>query len=198
LLPLSETLVKPDTTKTEDTILELDELWSFIQTKALQAWIWIALCRKTRQVVAYALGDRSEDTCRELWNRIPEDDQKGYCHTDFWRAYVRRFGVSKTLYKIDRAACYAIAERHTAYRRKLREKRLQGYREEIRRIALYLQAEHVALTRRHIARYLPQPAILRDPHVRTLLTEVCCEVEEKRETFHGKETGAFGEQDTQG
>lgn len=82
-----------------------------------------------------------------------------------------------TLYKINRAACHAIAERYTAYRRELREKRLQGYREEIRRIALYLQAEQVALTQRHIARYLVQPAILRDPEVRELLREVCRELE---------------------
>jgi len=81
-----------------------------------------------------------------------------------------------TLYKINRVACHAIAERFTAYRRELREKRLQGYREEIRRIALLLQAEQVALTQRHIARYLAQPAILRDPAVRALLREVCREV----------------------
>ena len=82
-----------------------------------------------------------------------------------------------TLYKINRAACHAIAERHTAYRRQLREKRLQGYREEIRQIALYLQAEQVMPTQRHIARYLAQPAILRDPRVRELLREVCRELE---------------------
>src|SRR5689334_4722725 len=39
------------------------------------------------KLVAYAIGDRSEATCRELWNRIPGDYQKGYCYTDFWRAY---------------------------------------------------------------------------------------------------------------
>lgn len=68
-----------------------------------------------------------------------------------------------TLYKINQAACHAIAERYTAYRRKLREKRLQEYREEIRQIALYLQAEQMSLTQKHIGRYLAQPAILRDP-----------------------------------
>jgi transcriptional regulator with XRE-family HTH domain len=82
-----------------------------------------------------------------------------------------------TLYKINRAACHAIAERHMAYRRELREKRLQGYREEIRQIALYLRAEQVTLTQRHIGRYLAQPAILRDPNVRELLREVCRELE---------------------
>jgi insertion element IS1 protein InsB len=40
--------------------------------KTNQAWIWIALCRKTRQVVAYAVGDRSEKTCQMLWESIPQ------------------------------------------------------------------------------------------------------------------------------
>lgn len=90
----------------------------------------------------------------------------------------QRLGYQPTsLYKINRTACHNIAERHTAYRRQLREERLQGYREEIRQIALLLQAEKVALTQRHIARYLAQPSILRDPRVRALLREVCREVE---------------------
>ena len=70
-----------------------------------------------------------------------------------------------------------MASRYTAYLRELREKRLQGYREEIKQIALQLQAEQVALTRRHISRYLTQPAILRDPQVRALLREVRHEME---------------------
>jgi hypothetical protein len=32
---------------------------SFVLKKAHDSWIWIALCRKTRQVVAYAIDDRS-------------------------------------------------------------------------------------------------------------------------------------------
>jgi hypothetical protein len=44
----------PDANDADATILELDELWSFVLKKTNQAWIWIALCRKTRQVVAYA------------------------------------------------------------------------------------------------------------------------------------------------
>lgn len=66
LPPLRETLVSPDAEKTESTILKIDELWSFIDNKGNKTWIWIALCRKTRQVVARAVGDRSEKTCLEL------------------------------------------------------------------------------------------------------------------------------------
>jgi IS1 family transposase len=84
---LSETLVVPDANDADATILELDELWSFVLKKTNQAWIWIALCRKTRQVVAYAVGDRSERTCRTLWEAIPQAYRKGQCYTDFWKAY---------------------------------------------------------------------------------------------------------------
>ncbi len=52
---LSETVMTPDANNPEATILELDELWSFVLKKVNRVWIWIALCRKTRQVVAYAL-----------------------------------------------------------------------------------------------------------------------------------------------
>jgi InsA N-terminal domain/IS1 transposase len=59
LPPLPTTLVAPDPEDATSTILELDELWSFVLKKANHSWIWIALCRRTRQVVAYAVGDRS-------------------------------------------------------------------------------------------------------------------------------------------
>jgi insertion element IS1 protein InsB len=55
--------------------------------KSNQAWIWIALCRKTRQVVGYAIGDRSEATCRKLWRAIPDEYRAGTCYSDFWAAY---------------------------------------------------------------------------------------------------------------
>src|ERR1700759_5048883 len=56
---LREALVEPDASEPEASILELDELWSFVTKRANKRWIWIALCRATRQVVAYAVGDRS-------------------------------------------------------------------------------------------------------------------------------------------
>jgi len=80
-------VVEPDPSQPEATTLELDELWSFVAHKARVAWIWIALCRYTRQVVAYVIGDRSQATCRRLWEAIPVAYRSGHCFTDFWRAY---------------------------------------------------------------------------------------------------------------
>jgi IS1 family transposase len=85
--PLEETLMLVH----EDDILELDELWSFVQNKNNQRWLWIALCRRTRQIVAYYIGDRSKKSCKKLWNNIPESYKKCYSFSDFWDAYEKVF-----------------------------------------------------------------------------------------------------------
>jgi insertion element IS1 protein InsB len=84
---LSDTLCEPDAQDPRASDLELDELWSFVLKRATKRWVWIALCRATRQVVAYFIGDRSRESCRQLWARIPAAYQRGRCFTDFWEAY---------------------------------------------------------------------------------------------------------------
>jgi insertion element IS1 protein InsB len=54
--------------------------------KTEATWIWIALCRQSRQVVAFGVGDRSEATCRRLWDAIPEGYRAAICYSDFWAA----------------------------------------------------------------------------------------------------------------
>jgi insertion element IS1 protein InsB len=67
--------------------LERDELWSFVFKKAHDFWMRIALCRKTRQVVAYAVGDRSKKPCLRLWKAIPSAYRQRHCFTDCWATY---------------------------------------------------------------------------------------------------------------
>ena len=70
-----------------DDVLELDELWSFVARRKDKRWVWLALCRRTRQIVAYALGDRGHTTCRLLWERVPPGLRHALTFTDFWEAY---------------------------------------------------------------------------------------------------------------
>ena len=55
--------------------------------RAGKRWIWIALSRATRQVVAYVIGDRSQESCQKLWAAIPEAYRQAHCFSDFWEAY---------------------------------------------------------------------------------------------------------------
>lgn len=49
--------------------------------------MWLALCRKTRQVVACVTGDRSGATRERLWRAVPECYKKASRYSDFWEAY---------------------------------------------------------------------------------------------------------------
>ncbi len=67
--------------------LEIDELGSFVQKKTNPHWIWLVVCRRTRQVIAAAMGRRDEQTCRRLWDRIPQAYRRKYVYTDFYTTY---------------------------------------------------------------------------------------------------------------
>jgi len=85
--PLAETLAPAQ----KDDVLELDEVWSFVLKKADKRWLWTAMCRRTRQIVAFVIGDRSEATCRLLWQAIPEEYKHCQSFSDFWEAYSNVF-----------------------------------------------------------------------------------------------------------
>ena len=87
LPPLSDTLLPAQ----KGDVLELDELWSFVGSKTNARWVWIALCRQTRQVVAYFVGDRSADSARALRERIPPEYLCRATRSDFWLAYEEVF-----------------------------------------------------------------------------------------------------------
>jgi IS1 family transposase/transposase-like protein len=67
---------------------EADEMWSFVKKKAQKQWIWIAMDAKTRQVMAFHVGDRSRDSAKQLWANIPiEYREQAIFHTDQYEAY---------------------------------------------------------------------------------------------------------------
>lgn len=76
-------------------VLELDELWSFVGCKDHQRWLWLALCRRTRQVVAYWIGDRTETGALQLWRRLPDDYVWCASYSDRWQPYARIFDCER-------------------------------------------------------------------------------------------------------
>lgn len=51
--------------------VEADEMSSFVQKKANKQWIWLAMDAKSRQVIAFHIGDRSRKSAKRLWAKIP-------------------------------------------------------------------------------------------------------------------------------
>jgi len=53
--------------------------------------LWTTIYRRTRKIVAYVIGDRSEETCRQLWQGIPDTYKHCQTYSDFWDAYANVF-----------------------------------------------------------------------------------------------------------
>ena len=68
-------------------VLEWDELWSFASRKACQLWLWVTLCRRTRQIVGWTLGDRSLQSACDLRASLAPGYRRCATRSDFWDAY---------------------------------------------------------------------------------------------------------------
>jgi insertion element IS1 protein InsB len=91
-LPPLETTLAP---VLPEDVLEMDELWSFVHHRKNKRWVWLAQCRRTRQIVAYAIGGRGQNMCRLLWRRIPKGYKQCVLYTDFWKAYAKVLPASQ-------------------------------------------------------------------------------------------------------
>ena len=70
--------------------IECDEAWSFVGNKGNKQWIWLALDKKTKEIVGVFIGARSESGARGLWNSLPAAyRQCAVYYTDFWQAYAK-------------------------------------------------------------------------------------------------------------
>jgi len=69
-------------------IIECDELWSFVNSKKNEVYIWLAIDHNSRKIVGCYIGDRTRKSARKLWADLPEIyQQSAFAYTDFWQAY---------------------------------------------------------------------------------------------------------------
>ncbi|WP_445302082.1 IS1 family transposase [Microcoleus sp. K5-D4] len=68
--------------------VQMDELWSFVDSKGNQQWVWLALDAQTREIVGVHIGDRSAVSAQALWDSMPPVyRQCAVIYTDHWSAY---------------------------------------------------------------------------------------------------------------
>ncbi|MEO1070221.1 MAG: IS1 family transposase [Cyanobacteria bacterium J06638_6] len=67
---------------------EMDEMWSFVQSKRQQRWLWHAIDHQTGDVLAYVLAPHADQALKALMALLtPFGIQQVY--TDSWGAYLR-------------------------------------------------------------------------------------------------------------
>jgi insertion element IS1 protein InsB len=54
-------------------------------------YLWIAVSRLTRQVLAFVVGDRSRKSLRTLWSRVPPAYRRKLIYTDEYEIYASFF-----------------------------------------------------------------------------------------------------------
>lgn len=95
-----KTEVVPKTTAR--LVVQMDELWSFVDDKGNKQWVWLALDQATREIIGCHVGDRSQHSAQVLWDSLPRRYRQYACiYTDHWNAYAcvlpskRHFAVDK-------------------------------------------------------------------------------------------------------
>ncbi len=66
--------------------VEIDEMWSFVQKKKNQCWLWLAYSPKHRQMLAFYLGKRTNQSLRELLLKLSAVQITRF-YTDNWESY---------------------------------------------------------------------------------------------------------------
>ncbi len=70
-------------------------MWTFVGRKRRKVWLWLAVERASRRIVAWVLGSRGTATLRRLWQALPRRYRRYTRYfTDSWRAYAQLLPAS--------------------------------------------------------------------------------------------------------
>ena len=67
--------------------LEVDEAWTFVQSKRKRCWVWCATSYLTGQIWAVQVAGRNLKTLRTLWNELPKSKRWIHLYTDLYPVY---------------------------------------------------------------------------------------------------------------
>ena len=96
---------------------ELDEMWSYVRSKANPRWLWHAIDHHTGQVLAYVFGRRQDTVFLELKTLLEPFGITRYC-TDGWGAYERH--VEAEQHTVGKANTQKIESKHMNLRTRIK------------------------------------------------------------------------------
>lgn len=57
-------------------VTQIDEMWSYVGNKQNQKWLWMIMDAKSRQILAFYVGDRSKTSGEILMKKLPSELKK--------------------------------------------------------------------------------------------------------------------------
>ena len=96
---------------------EMDEMWSFVQSKRQQRWLWHAIDHRTGDVLAYVLAPHEDQALEALMDLLtPFGIQQFY--TDAWGAYLRLLEPEQ--HTVGKANTQRIERKHLTLRTRIK------------------------------------------------------------------------------
>lgn len=96
---------------------EVDEMWSFVQSKAQQRWLWWAINHETGEVLAYVLSSHEDDAFLQL-KALLEPFGLSQFYTDGWGAYERNLPAA--LHTVGKRNTQKIERKHLTLRTRIK------------------------------------------------------------------------------
>lgn len=101
----------------ESTEAEMDEMWSFVEKKSNQRWLWHAIDHNTGEILAYIFGNRTDKVFLELKKRLELFGIKKF-FTDDWGAYDRHIPIEK--HEVGKRNTQKIERKHLTLRTRIK------------------------------------------------------------------------------
>ena len=101
----------------EDVEAELDEMWSFVQSKKQERWLWHALDHDTGEVLAYVLSDHKDIAFLNLKALLAPFGITRF-YTDGWGAYERH--LEPTFHTVGKVNTQTIERKHLTLRTRIK------------------------------------------------------------------------------
>jgi len=96
---------------------EMDEMWSFVQSKNQQRWLWHAIDHQTGAVLAYVLAPHEDAALKQL-QQLLAPFAIGHFYTDSWGAYLRL--LNSQHHTVGKANTQRIERKHLTLRTRIK------------------------------------------------------------------------------
>ena len=96
---------------------EIDEMWSFVEKKEKQRWLWHAIDHESGEVLAYVFGEREDIVFMQLKLLLEPFGIKHF-YTDDWGAYERK--IPTLQHTISKSNTQKIERKHLTLRTRIK------------------------------------------------------------------------------